>query len=249
MAWPERNKGGKGRPADEHRAHQGGDAVGAVARILEDLETTRTGHAAGDGVGEVRQPVLVKGAGHQHPHDDRDRRRDARRRDLGHTGGNAADHETDQGADHRKPRHRANHRRRRSTSESGCASETERPPTTPWWRSALVVVPHVVEHVRHVGPRFGRRKVLERPTRWTGAFENHSPKVGTSVRPAQAIAIERDGRHRAEALAEPHVEIEQRALTQPFEQAAMTRLGRAVADACSGRARSGRPSPAAAPTP
>ena len=60
------------RPARRRRTCRGG--------ILEDLETTLTRHAAGDGVGESGEPVLVEGAGHRHPHDEGHRRRDARRR-------------------------------------------------------------------------------------------------------------------------------------------------------------------------
>ena len=41
---------------------------------------------------------------------------------------------------------------------------------------------------------------------------------------------ERDGGHRPAALAEAHVEVEQRSLAESLEQPAVARLGRAVAD-------------------
>ncbi len=48
--------------------------------------------------------------------------------------------------------------------------------------------------------------------------------------PAQAMAINADGRHRTGALPDTHVEVEQRTLVEPFQQLAMAGFGRTVPD-------------------
>ena len=59
---------------------------------------------------------------------------------------------------------------------------------------------------------------------------NHSANVGTSVTPAQAIAISGTAAIAPDPLAEAHVEVEQRPLAEPFQQPAVAGFGRAVPD-------------------
>ena len=90
-----------------HGRAQRGDAVRAVARILQDLEPALTGGPAAERVGDVGQPVLVEGAGDQQPDGHRNRRRHRSRHELGQTGRDPADERADQRADDGKPRQHA----------------------------------------------------------------------------------------------------------------------------------------------
>ena len=91
-------------PHDDRTA-QRGDAVAAVARVVEDLQPPLARPAAGEGVGGVGEPVLVEGAGEGDPEQHGDRGGDRHRHQLPEPGGDPADGGTDQRADHREPRH------------------------------------------------------------------------------------------------------------------------------------------------
>ena len=94
---------GHGDDAQHDRAAQRGDAVGAVARVLEDLQPPLDRPPAGDGVGRVGEPVLVERAGHEDADEHGDGGGDSGRHELAQAGGDAADECPDERADHREP--------------------------------------------------------------------------------------------------------------------------------------------------
>ncbi len=100
-----RRQRGDGDDAQHDRPAQRGDAVRAVARIVEDLQPALDGPAAGHGIGGVGEAVLVEGAGHQHAEEHGDGGGDGGRHELAEPGGNTAHCRTDEGADHREPDH------------------------------------------------------------------------------------------------------------------------------------------------
>ena len=92
-----------GDHAQHDRAAQRGDPVGAVARVLQDLEAPLAGRPAGDGVGGVGQAVLVEGAGDEDADEHPDRRGDGARHEVRQPGDDPTGERADQRPDDGEP--------------------------------------------------------------------------------------------------------------------------------------------------
>ena len=93
----------RGRRCEDDRAAQRSDAVAAVTGVLEDLQSALDRRAAGEGVGDVGETVLVERTSDQHAGRHRDGRRDDRRHQVPQSSGDAADAGADQRTDDREP--------------------------------------------------------------------------------------------------------------------------------------------------
>ena len=112
-------------PDHDRRAHCG-DAVGAVAAVLQDLQSPLDRPATPERIGDVAEAVLVERSGDQQPDRDGDTSRDQRGSEVPHARSDAADRGTDQCAGGGKPGNSARQRRLGAQSDGHSSEELQR---------------------------------------------------------------------------------------------------------------------------